>query len=210
MVRSCVLALNTPIAKRRLLTELNHTERPLWLEIGGLLPRNRWLITDAGPVTRFYLDATRRWPIETNSVEYLFSDNVIEHLTLEQGRAMLEEARRCIQPGGVVRIVTPDLRTHVEMYLKGRESLKSSVALHYRDIGLTVEHPVDLVRVPVASFGHHEGYLYDFDTMASELTRVGFTNVIRCDLGISAHTAMRDLDLRGEQGSGQMAVEATA
>ncbi len=96
------------------------------------------------------------------------------------------------------------------MYLEGRSCLENEASRHYRDVGLVVEHPVDLVRVPIASFGHHEGYLYDFDTLASELERSGFTNVKLCDLGASAHIAMRDLDQRVHEGRAQMAVEAIA
>ena len=121
---------------------------------------------------------------------------------------MLTEAHRCMQAGGVIRIVTPDLRSHVEMYLSGDESLRGDVPDHYRSIGQVVEHPVDLVRIPVASFGHHAGYLYDFETLAAELSRAGFRDPVRCPLGESAHAPLRDLELRGHEGRAQLAVEA--
>lgn len=209
-VRSGVQIVNSPFAKARLNTVLASTDRPVWLEIGGHTPRERWVVTNVNAVTRLYLDATKRWPLEDGSVKYLYSDNVIEHLTLAAGRAMLREARRCMIPGGAIRIVTPDLRTHVDMYLHGAESLSNDVAAHYRDIGLDVEHPVDLVRIPVASFGHHAGYIYDFETLAAELRNAGFHDPVRCAPGQSAHTAMSGLELRTHEGPAQLAVEATA
>ncbi|KMO84414.1 hypothetical protein MCHUDSM44219_00706 [Mycolicibacterium chubuense] len=123
---------------------------------------------------------------------------------------MLQEARRCLRPGGVIRTVTPDLRAHVDMYLQGDGVVNNEVALHYRDIGMQVEYPIDLIRIPVAAFGHHAGYLYDFETLAAELQRAGFSNIVRCSLGESEHEALRDLDLRGHEGGAQLAVEATA
>lgn len=161
-------------------------------------------------VARAYLDATQPWPLDSGSVEYVYSDNVIEHLTLQQGRAMLDEAHRCMQRGGVIRTVTPDLRAHVDLYLNGVDLAQNEVAKHYREIGLDVEYPVDLVRIPVAAFGHHAGYIHDFETLAAELRRAGFKNVIRCELGASEHEALRGLDVRSYEGGAQLAVEATA
>jgi hypothetical protein len=209
-VRSSVQKVNAPLAKARFRKEVARTQEPIKLEIGGHSPRDGWLVTNVNAVTRLYLDATKGWPLKTASVEYVFSDNVIEHLTLQAGREMLLEAHRCMRPGGIIRTVTPDLRAHVDMYLQGGGVLDNNVTSHYRNIGLEVEHPVDLVRIPVAAFGHHAGYIYDFGTLAAELGRAGFRNVVRCELGESEHQALRGLDLRGHEGGAQLAVEATA
>lgn len=209
-VRSGVQTVNTPFAKARFRKEIARTQDPIMLEIGGHNPRDGWLVTNVNAITRLYMDATRRWPLETASVEYVFSDNVVEHLTLQAGRQMLLEAHRCMRPGGIIRTVTPDVRAHIDMYLHGGSELKNNVAGHYRDIGLDVEYPIDLVRIPVAAFGHHSGYIYDFDTLAAELHRAGFSNVTRCELGQSEHQPLRGLDLRSHEGGAQLAVEATA
>ncbi len=209
-IRSGVEAVNTPFAKSRFRKELARIGEPIKLEVGGHNPRDGWLVTNVNAVTRLYLDATKRWPVTAGSVEYVYSDNVIEHLTLQAGRQMLVEAHKSMRPGGVIRIVTPDLRAHVDMYLQGASVLSNEVSSHYRDIGQQVEHPVDLIRIPVAAFGHHAGYLYDFDTLAEELNRAGFQDVIRCELGESKHDALRGLDLRSQEGGAQLAIEATA
>jgi hypothetical protein len=195
-VRSSVQTVNAPVAKARFRKEVARVHAPIKLEIGGHKPRDGWLVTNVNAVTRFYLDATKPWPLRAASVEYVFSDNVIEHLTLQAGRQMLQEAHRCMRAGGVIRTVTPDLRAHVDMYLQGGSVLDNDVANHYRDIGLDVEYPIDLVRIPVAAFGHHAGYIHDFDTLAAELHRAGFHNVVRCELGESEHEPLRGLDLR--------------
>lgn len=165
-------------------------------------------MTNVGAVTRNYLDATRAWPLEDSSVEFVYSDNVVEHLTLEAARVMLAQAHRCLQPGGVIRMVTPDLRAHVEKYLAGASPVGDPEARVYEEMGLTVDHPLDWVRIPIASFGHHEGYVYDFDTLAAELERAGFNSVTRCELGQSSHQALSGLDQRADEGGAQMAVEA--
>jgi predicted SAM-dependent methyltransferase len=210
VVRPVVLAVNTPLAKSRLTRTLRDAPRPVKLEIGGLTPRPGWVITNVNAVTKHYLDATSRWPLEDASCSHVYADNVIEHLPLAAGRAMLAEAYRCLRPGGRIRLVTPDLRRHVDLYLEGRAALTSSLAQAYRDLpwDLTVEHPVDLVRIPIASFEHYLGYLYDFDALDAELTRAGFSGTARYEIGQSDDPELRGLDQRTDEGPGQIAVEA--
>ena len=210
VARTSVRTLNTPIAKARLTKELAKAPRPLKIELGGLTPRPGWVVTNVNAVARLYLDATTRWPVEDDSVECVYADNVIEHITLDAGRRMLTEAARCLKPGGVIRLVTPDIRTHVEMYLSGDDPAQSPAGRLYQSLGLTVEHPIDMVRIPIGSFGHHEGYVYDFETLELELGRAGFTSPKRCELGESEHPDLAGLDNRGQEGGAQMAVEATA
>ena len=209
VARTSVRTLNSPVARARLTRALAKAPRPLRLEIGGVVQRPGWVVTNVNAVTKLYLDATSTWPLEDGSVEYVFSDNVIEHITLDQGRAMLAEAARCMIPGGVIRLVTPDIRTHVELYLSGKDPMDSPAGKHYHGMGLTVEHPIDLVRIPIGSFGHHVGYVYDFDTLAAELVKAGFHSPVRRELGESDHEPLRGIDTRNTEGGVQLVVEAT-
>jgi len=208
IARTAVLAVNTPVAKARTAKLLAAAPRPLKIEIGGLEPRDGWIVTNVSARTRYYLDATNTWPLEAGAVSHVYADNVIEHITLDAARRMLAEAYRCLEPGGVIRLVTPDIRSHVEMYLAGTSSLQNAAGQHYRNVGLVVEHPIDLVRIPIGSFGHHTGYVYDFDTLDLELKRAGFHSTTRCELGTSEYPVLAGLDLRGHEGGAQIAVEA--
>lgn len=208
-IRESIRVVNNPLAKIRGRRALAKAPRPLNLEIGGLIPREGWVITNVNAVTRNYMDATKRWPVEDGSVGYIFSDNVIEHIPLAAGRAMLREAYRALQPGGVIRLLTPDIKRHVELYLSGETSVHGDVAAAYRGMGLVVEHPIDLIRIPIGSFGHHEGYVYDFAILEEELKRVGFHSIVQCEMGESEHDALRGIDFRVEQEGAQLVVEAT-
>ncbi|RYJ05098.1 MAG: methyltransferase domain-containing protein [Actinomycetales bacterium] len=209
LVRPTVLAVNTPVAARRARRELDAAARPLKLEIGGHALRPGWVVTNVGPTTRLYLDATSTWPLEDASVSHIYSDNVIEHIPLVPARTLFSEAYRCLQPGGAIRFVTPDLRAHVDRYLAGQSPKGDPEAAVYEESGLTVEHPLDWIRIPIASFEHHLGYVYDFDALKLELERAGFTRVTRCELNQSDHPGLAGLDLRAAEGGAQMAVEAT-
>jgi hypothetical protein len=203
------MAVNTPLAKRRTRRALAGADYPLKIEIGGLTQRPGWVVTNVNAVTRNYLDATHKWPLPDGSVSHVYADNVIEHLPLAAGRAMLAEAYRCLQPGGSIRLVTPDIRKHVELYLAGAASVDGEVGRSYRALGLVVEHPIDLVRIPIGSFGHHEGYVYDLPTLDEELKRAGFHSTTEYGLGVSDRAEFQSLDQRTDEGGAQIAVEAT-
>ena len=208
-VRALVRTANTPLAKARLTRALRKAPRPLKIEIGGIKKQDGWIVTNVNAVTKLYLDATARWPVEDGSASHVFNDNVIEHLPLEAGRAMLAEAYRALQPGGKIRTVTPDIRAHVDMYLNGgAAALVDPMFDGYTALGLKIEHPVDLIRIPIGEFGHHAGYIYDFETLKAELERAGFHSVTRYRVSESDDPAFSGLDQRKEEGGAQIAVEA--
>jgi hypothetical protein len=76
-------------------------------------------------------------------------------------------------------------------------------------MGMVVEHSIDLIRIPIGSFGHHEGYVYDFPVLEAELKRAGFHSVVQVEMGESEHEALRGLDIRLGQEGAQLVVEAT-
>jgi SAM-dependent methyltransferase len=207
--RDVLHAVNRPVASLRFRRALPRVARPFALEIGGRAPRPGWVVTDVSAITRHYLDATRRWPIEDGALTHVYADNMIEHISLDGGRAFIREAFRCLQPGGRIRIVTPDIELHVRTYLDGRAALASDVATRYKSHGLTLEHAVDLVRIPIGEFRHHEGYVYDFDALTAELTNAGFRDPLRLDAGVSDDPQFVDLEQRTDPGHGQLVVEAT-
>ncbi len=64
-----------------------------------------------------WADATKRIPLPDNSVEVLYTSHMIEHLDREEVGQFLREAYRVLAPGGIIRIVVPDLRQLVEQYI---------------------------------------------------------------------------------------------
>lgn len=56
-----------------------------------------------------YVDITKPLPFPDNSVDSIFCEEVIEHLSKSAAEKMLRECFRILKPGGTVRISTPDL-----------------------------------------------------------------------------------------------------
>jgi predicted SAM-dependent methyltransferase len=209
VVREVVRTGNRPVATARFRAAVRKAQRPIALEVGGLKKRDGWLMVNINAVTPYYMDGTKPWIFEDGSLSHVYADNMIEHVPLAGGRVFFAEAYRCLQPGGVIRLVTPDVRTHVEMYLAGSdEVVHGPLADEYRSLGVVIEHPIDLLRTPIGEFGHHAGYVYDFETLDAELQRAGFKPAVRRELQESDDPKLRGLEERPTHGSLQMVVEA--
>ncbi|MDE5560241.1 MAG: methyltransferase domain-containing protein [Bacteroidaceae bacterium] len=69
-----------------------------------------WLNTDINPVKgAMYLNAARKFPLCDNSLDCIFSEHQMEHLSYYDGKTMLEECFRTLKSGGTLRITMPSL-----------------------------------------------------------------------------------------------------
>jgi predicted SAM-dependent methyltransferase len=59
-----------------------------------------------------------RWPFPDQSFDAVYSSHVMEHFTVDQARHVAQECYRVLKPGGVVRIVVPDLQQWATDYLR--------------------------------------------------------------------------------------------
>ena len=76
-----------------------------------------WLNTDIEPRQgQAFLYAMKPFPIPDNSLNYIYAEQVIEHLPFEGGMVMLRESYRVLAPGGKLRVATPDLRRLVALF----------------------------------------------------------------------------------------------
>jgi predicted SAM-dependent methyltransferase len=63
-------------------------------------------------------DATTGLPYESNSFDSVYHSHILEHLTPEQGQALTQECFRVLKPGGILRVVIPDLEKIAALYLR--------------------------------------------------------------------------------------------
>lgn len=174
-----------------------HSVRKLQIGAGSSRPEG-WLNTDIEPRDQLaYLDATEAFPLETGSFHYVFSEHVIEHLTLEDGATMLAESFRVLAPGGRIRIATPDLLQLVALFQQDM----SPAARRYLEGKLTwhdwPRHPTPacvILNLQLSEFGHR--FVYDAGTLTAALSRAGFESVRIVALGESEDPHLRGLEGR--------------
>ena len=112
-----------------------HPVKKLQLGSGqNILPG--WLNTDLFPSSKdvVYLNAVEKFPIGDNTLEYIFCEHMIEHLSFCDAKFMLCECLRTLIPEGRIRISCPCLDNFVGLYGPEKEVQKNiSIGLR-RDI----------------------------------------------------------------------------
>lgn len=76
---------------------------------GGSNTFDRWLTADMDPRADVFVDVTKRLPFPDESVDVVYLEEVIEHISREQASCLLAECQRVLKPGGALRLTTPCL-----------------------------------------------------------------------------------------------------
>jgi predicted SAM-dependent methyltransferase len=87
----------------------------IWVSRIPLL--NRLLKTPAWPRDVRRYDVRKGLPYADGSVRYVYSSHTFEHFTYNESLAIAKECLRVLAPGGILRIVVPDLSLIVREYL---------------------------------------------------------------------------------------------
>jgi len=157
-----------------------------------------WLNTDIEPGDGLaYLDATKPFPFEDDSVHYIFSEHVIEHLTYDEGKAMIAEAHRVLAPGGKMRMSTPNLTRFIELFDKSPSEEAKAYLVGKRQWHEWPDEPnaaAIILNLQMSSWGHK--FMYDVETLGASLQRVGFRNVRELEENISTDQHLRNLEER--------------
>ena len=82
-----------------------------------------------------YMKLTKPLPLPSESVEAVFSCHVLEHLFQDEILPLIEEIKRILIPGGVCRVVVPDLEKVIGQFdpEKPEKFLKSMFETTTRD-----------------------------------------------------------------------------
>jgi len=176
----------------------NHPVRKLQLGAHeNILPG--WLNSDLYPQTfqSITLDASRRFPFDDHSFDYIFSEHQLEHISHVQGLNMLRECHRVLKPGGMIRIAVPSLDSLLALF--GTEW--SPLQKQYAEAVMKTCFPEAgegnacfVMNAAFVSWGHL--FMYDHLTLRDSLQRAGFTDVTRREPGQSPDENLRSLEFR--------------
>lgn len=160
-----------------------------------------WINIDFILGSNVLLDLTKPIPLPDGSVDYVYSEDFIEHLTFQAGSKLLAECARVLKPGGIVRLVTPDLRALATAYLERSErSLQ-----WYRDNFPGIFSFAQMFNTGMRAWGHR--FLYDEEFLSAVLERLGL-EVDRRAFNESSVPELRSLDFRNsDEGAKSMYIE---
>ena len=90
---------------------------PLLLFKLKIMPKFRYDQHLAGVFRQLkYLDLCKKLPFQENSIDAIFSSHVFEHLFMDEVNKLIVECFRVLKPGGVCRVVVPDLEKIISSY----------------------------------------------------------------------------------------------
>lgn len=131
-----------------------------------------------------YADASKHIPYADESVSYIYTSHMLEHLSDWQARNLVSECARVLVPGGVVRIATPDLATLVDSYHRRDFSHRKTQELPGRafmsELGTFVEREGTAgqrLLWRVFSAAPHQ-WLYDAESLAALLEENGLAHAV--------------------------------
>jgi len=153
--------------------------------VGGLLHRLKGNHDRFPPGVR-YGDILRGLPVEAGSVDGLYASHVLEHLTLEDMRLALACSLRLLRPGGVFRLIVPDLGNAARAYC-AQAGDPEAAHRFMRATSLGRERALGGVKGRIGrAFGNSDHlWMYDYPAMAAELEAAGFTAIRAAKCGDS-------------------------
>lgn len=130
-------------------------------------------------------------PFKDESVDYIFNEHFIEHLTIEESQRSIKDFMRVLKPGGVMRIAMPDLEESIKIYLDKNWKKKSFIKDHSLEF---VETPAELLNMSFSWWGHK--WIYDWTELQRRLKQAGYSNFKRCKHSLSSHKDLKGLETR--------------
>jgi predicted SAM-dependent methyltransferase len=150
-----------------------------------------WLNIDVEPSADLVIDIREGLPFEDNSIDFIYNEHFLEHLTYEEGEKALRDFRRCLKNGAVLRIATPDLDFLIQLYhsdFKNEDWFPAGYEF--------VKTKGMAINMAFRWWGHQ--YVYNEEDLTGQLVKVGFQNIKSCELNKSNYPELSNLETRKE------------
>jgi SAM-dependent methyltransferase len=149
-------------------------------------------------------DITKPLRFGDATLEAIFTEHVLEHVTFAEGVGFLREALRVLKPGAPIRVVAPmsdafDFPT--DEY--ARTSLRPWFSTERRalqDLGMDLEDFSYEFMLNSMFRLHAHKFIWSREMLATVLTRLGFTDVNEKTVGVSDYGIALERRLRGVEG----------
>jgi len=144
-------------------------------------------------------DVRRPLPFEDDSMEAVYASHLLEHVYLEEAKKLLGECFRVLKPGGVLRIMVPDLRGIVSQYNLRQPTNESKADRMIKSLDFcdTVP-PSGNIFYRLYSYLkdlHAHRWMYDSDSLIFYLRGAGFNDVMEMPLHSSKIQNIEEVEL---------------
>jgi SAM-dependent methyltransferase len=118
-------------------------------------------------------DLKKKLPYKDSSVDYVYTSHFLEHLALNDSQRLMSEVFRIMKPGGIVRVVIPDLAVGARKYLRAIEA-------NPNDANAATEF-LDWLQLARPGVRDTHLWMYDAPSLSAMLNGIGFLSVAVCE-----------------------------
>lgn len=139
-----------------------------------------WLNADRFPppgVT--FLDATKALPFEDAGFDAILCEHMIEHIPKGDAIALIAEMRRILRPGGIARLVTPDLNWFARRIIE--EAPAGAPDERYREFLRGWHKQADISwcdAINLCFYEHGHRYIWSIEELRGAMEAAGFTDLV--------------------------------
>lgn len=142
----------------------------------------------------FMWDLRKPLPLPENSVDFIYNEHFLEHLTVDNGGGLIKNLMKILKPNAVLRIAMPDLRKSVENYMNKNYLSENRVEL--KKYGLDfIQTNAEALNIDFRWWGHQ--WLYDWEELERRLKEAGCIKIKKCNLNESEYPELQNLETRG-------------
>jgi len=123
-------------------------------------------------------------PARRDTLETIYHCHFLEHLTSEEGRALLEDCYRCLARGGTLRVAVPDFELWCKNYLSDNTEFFNWYRSEYLGNDFERFRTKGSIFMGMV-FGFEHKMHYDFHTIEFVLAETGFRDIKRAAWGVS-------------------------
>lgn len=134
-------------------------------------------------------------PFPDSSVDYIYHEHFIEHLSLNEGLGFLKECHRVLKKGATMRIACPDLDQLIQHYNANTWQQQDWVT-KYQCEWIKTRCQMINTCMNQEPWGHK--YVYNREELKLRLTQSGFreSDIIEAEYGLSNHLKLNNIDTR--------------
>jgi ubiquinone/menaquinone biosynthesis C-methylase UbiE len=149
------------------------------------------------PTNVRYGNIVKGLPLESESCDAIFCSHVLEHLAFNDVQTALRNTFSYLKPGGIFRLVVPDLEQLARAYLEAQDPDAASRFLHQANLG-KVERRSGIVKFGIEWMGNsYHLWMWDFKSMCQQLRQAGFQQMRRATFGDSQIPAFEAVEEEG-------------